>query len=517
MNFTEKDLAQIKAKGLTKEQVESQINQFVNGVPKVRLASAATVNDGIIALDEEQQSDYIALYQKKKDSLEIVKFIPASGAASRMFKQVYQFVDDYNPDKETIAAYISRTKNAFLDKFFSDYKKFPFYYEVWEAVQKSYSPEELADDNAEKYAFVKTMMGADALDLGSYPKGLLPFHNYESFVATAFEEHLFEAAAYASQSNRAILHFTVSPQHETKFKELYSSVNASISNMTNVAYEVSYSFQKPKTDTIAVTPENELFRDEDGQLLFRPGGHGALIENLNEVDADLIFIKNIDNVLVQDKIQLLARYKKILAGVLIGLQEKAFLYAEKLDEGSITETELEELITFLKEEFSSRLTSDFDSFSAAEKHSYLLGLLNRPIRVCGMVKNVGDPGGGPFWVTDESGKTSLQIIESAQIDLSDSEQEKIFSESTHFNPVDVVCGVRNYKGEKYELTQYVDPDLAFIAEKTVDGSPVKALELPGLWNGAMADWNTTFVEVPLETFNPVKTVNDLLKPEHQAS
>ncbi|HCQ77139.1 MAG TPA: DUF4301 domain-containing protein, partial [Leeuwenhoekiella sp.] len=300
------------------------------------------------------------------------------------------------------------------------------------------------------------------------------------------------------------------------FKKEFDKIHASVSNTTNVSFDVDYSFQKPETDTVAVTMDNKLYRKGDGSLLFRPGGHGALIENLNDVDADVVFIKNIDNVLVQDNIQVLSRTKRFLAGLLLKKQESVFKYAELLDKDSIAEGELEELVTFLKEDFSTRIDEAYTSFSTDEKKSYLKELLDRPIRVCGMVKNEGEPGGGPFWVEDESGKVALQIIESAQVNDKDAKQEEIFKNSTHFNPVDIVAGVRNYKGEKYNLLDYVNPDLAFIAYKTDGGNEIKALELPGLWNGAMARWNTLFVEVPLETFNPVKTVNDLLKPSHQA-
>lgn len=359
-------------------------------------------------------------------------------------------------------------------------------------------------------------MAADGEDYGSLPKGLIPFHYYGCYKATAFEEHLHEAAAYAAKNDKAALHFTVSPEHKEAFQEEFDRVHASVSNTTGVNFDVSYSFQKPETDTVAVTMDNKLYRQANGELLFRPGGHGALIENLNDVDADVIFIKNIDNVLVQDQIQTLARSKRILAGLLLKKQDQVFKYAKLLAENTITEEELAELVTFLKEDFSTRIDDEYESFSQSEKKSYLAELLDRPIRVCGMVKNEGEPGGGPFWVEDESGKVALQIIESAQVNEKDQEQQAIFQKSTHFNPVDIVAGVRNYKGEKYNLLDYVNPDLAFIAYKTDGSNEIKALELPGLWNGAMARWNTLFVEVPLETFNPVKTVNDLLKPAHQA-
>ena len=512
MNFTDQEINEIKDHGLTPEQVKSQIDLFTNGVPNVKLVAPATVADGIFKLTEEEELKYLDFYESHKKELDLLKFTPASGAASRMFKKIYQFLEDYDASKETIEEYLERTGDKHMKNFFVGYKKFPFYNHIIDGLDE----ETKKDENATKYAFIKTMMAEDGENYGNLPKGLIPFHYYGSYMATAFEEHLHEAAAYAAKNGQADLHFTVSPEHKDAFKKEFDKIHASVSNTTNVSFDVDYSFQKPETDTVAVTMDNKLYRKGDGSLLFRPGGHGALIENLNDVDADVVFIKNIDNVLVQDNIQVLSRTKRFLAGLLLKKQESVFKYAELLDKDSIAEGELEELVTFLKEDFSTRIDEAYTSYSTEEKKSYLKELLDRPIRVCGMVKNEGEPGGGPFWVEDESGKVDLQIIESAQVNDKDAKQEEIFKNSTHFNPVDIVAGVRNYKGEKYNLLDYVNPDLAFIAYKTDGGNEIKALELPGLWNGAMARWNTLFVEVPLETFNPVKTVNDLLKPSHQA-
>ncbi|RXG18203.1 putative protein DUF4301 [Leeuwenhoekiella aestuarii] len=511
MNFTDQEINEIKDHGLTAKQVESQIDLFVNGVPNVKLVAPATTSDGIFKLAEADELKFLDFYEDKKPKLDLLKFTPASGAASRMFKKIYQFLEDYDASKETIDEYLERTGDNHMKKFFAGYEKFPFYNHIIDGLDEKTK----ADENAKKYAFIKTMMSEDGENYGNLPKGLIPFHYYGCYKATAFEEHLHEAAAYAAKSDKAALHFTVSPEHKEAFAKEFDTIHASVSNTTGVNFDVDYSFQKPETDTVAVTMDNKLYRKSDGSLLFRPGGHGALIENLNDVDADVIFIKNIDNVLVQDQIQNLARSKRILAGLLLEKQAQVFKYAELLNKNTISENELEELVTFLKEDFSTRIDSDYTDFSTEEKKSYLAELLDRPMRVCGMVKNEGEPGGGPFWVEDESGKVALQIIESAQVNTKDAKQGEIFKNSTHFNPVDIVAGVRNYKGEKYNLLDYVNPDLAFIAYKTDGGNEIKALELPGLWNGAMARWNTLFVEVPLETFNPVKTVNDLLKLSHQ--
>ncbi|MAZ27855.1 MAG: NAD metabolism ATPase/kinase [Cytophagaceae bacterium] len=516
MKFTEAEISEIKAHGLTLEQVEEQVSLFTHGVPKVQLVAPATVKDGVLKLNKEKRERYIHLYQDHKEELDVLKFTPASGAASRMFKNVYQFLADYDPEKETLSAYLKKKDDKFLDRFFKKQKKFPFYDVVMQRVNELYTEEQLEDKDFKKYAFVKTMMAQDELDYGSDPKGLLIFHNYDGKLSTAFEEHLYEASAYARQAKTAKLHFTVSPEHKEGFARLFDNINPSVSADTDTTYRVSYSFQKPETDTVAVTQDNKLYRKPTGELLFRPGGHGALINNLNDMDADVIFIKNIDNVLTRDKLSMLAKNKKMLAGVLLELQEQMFEYAELLDKDKITEEQLEKLTIFLTQGFSIRLREDYDDLSLADKKTYLFNLINRPIRICGMVKNEGEPGGGPFFVKDKNGKVSLQIIESAQVDLNDPKQYKIFKQSTHFNPVDVVAGVRDFKGDKFDLKQYVDPELAFIASKTDNGTPIKALELPGLWNGAMAKWNTIFVEVPVKTFNPVKTVNDLLKPSHQA-
>ncbi|HEA31273.1 MAG TPA: DUF4301 family protein [Leeuwenhoekiella sp.] len=515
MNFTKEDIQEIEAHGLTKAQVEEQLSIFKNGVPNVRLIAAATVGDGIQQLSEDKEVAYIQRYEHIDTDVELLKFIPASGAATRMFKTIYQFLEDYDSKQESIDAFVTRTDNEEMRRFFENLENFPFYDEIRNSFQENHSKSDLKTDDQVRLAFVQKMMDEDGANFGNRPKGLLPFHNYESYLVTAFEEHLYEAAAYAENRNRAKLHFTVSPEHEEAFKKQFETIHSAVSGETDVNFNVTYSSQKPETDTVAVTEDNELYRKPNGKLLFRPGGHGALIENLNDVDADLIFVKNIDNVLTKDNIHILSRNKKILAGLLLELQGEAFKFTKALKEDTLNEDKVQEIAEFLERDFSVKLSDGYKSLDLAAKKQQLLKILDRPLRVCGMVKNEGEPGGGPFWVANKEGNVSLQIIESAQIEKNDKEQSEIFQNSTHFNPVDIVCGVRNYKGEKYKLTDYVDPDLAFIASKTADGNKIKALELPGLWNGGMAFWNTIFVEVPLETFNPVKTVNDLLKTAHQ--
>ena len=355
----------------------------------------------------------------------------------------------------------------------------------------------------------------DGLGYGKLPKALLKFHHYEGFDRLAIEEHLVEAARYATDNGGvARLHFTVSTEHEKPFLEAIHSVQSQYEHDYGVRYDITYSFQKPSTDTVAIDANGELFRESDGKLLFRPGGHGALIENLNDLQQEIVFIKNIDNIVPESKSAATITFKKVLAGLLLKLQQQTFEYLEVLDGGDVTEEELSEMIAFARKQLMIDIPGFVEQYDVYEKTDFLYDCLNRPMRVCGMVKNEGEPGGGPFWVKNQNDEVSLQIIESSQINHGKADQEDIFKASTHFNPVDLVCGCWNYKGEAFNLTDYVDPNTGFVSSKSKDGRELKALELPGLWNGAMADWITVFVEVPIETFNPVKTVNDLLKPMH---
>jgi len=509
-DFTEKDKAQLAEKGITKEQVIKQIGIFEQGIPYVRLEKAAVAGEGITRLDSSAQQSCIKSYESVRHGLDLLKFVPASGAASRMFKALFNFLEGYDLETETLKAYLSRSGNSGMKTFAENLEHFPFYDLVAKRIRGK-----AGSKDQEAYLFVKEMLGEDKLNFGFLPKGLLPFHNYGTYLATPFEEHLMEASAYASRSGNAQLHFTISEQHGELFNKEFSRIKERVSAAAKTSFDVSYSFQKSATDTIAVTPENEPFRNEDGSLLFRPGGHGALIENLDEQEADILFIKNIDNVVVSSMAEEVNQSKKVLAGYLCQLQKQAHAYAELL-EGELSGEQLLEIKTFLIESLNVRLAENFPGYSLRQQIDILKDKINRPIRVCGMVKNEGEPGGGPFWVRDSNGNISLQIIESAQVDKSDARQLAIFRDSTHFNPVDLVCGVKDHRGQKFRLQNFVDSRQGFITLKTQEGKPLKALELPGLWNGGMAFWNTVFVEVPLRTFNPVKTVNDLLKPAHQA-
>jgi len=498
IKFSKDDILQLSNKGITQEKVLKQIEIFKEGIPFVKLDDTAIIGNGITKFTTAEESNLIKIFEAGIDTKLLLKFVPASGAASRMFKATFNFLENYNPTEEDLEDYIAVKEDKAIEIFSNGLKQFPFYNDIQERISGKFT-----SVNDEVYLFVKEMLSADKLNYGFFPKGLLPFHKYNNHEATPFEEHLKEAALYAKTEDEAALHFTISKQHNKMFKE------------TNTSFKVDYSYQKSTTDTIAVTLENELFRNTDGSLLFRPGGHGALIENLNEQNADIIFIKNIDNVVTQEHIDKVAASKKILAGLLLNIQGQVFNYAKQIDDDNLTGEKLDEIKIFLEKELNVRFSDSFGGFTIAQQIDIIKDKINRPIRVCGMVKNEGEPGGGPFWIKNNNGNISLQIIESAQVNMSNEAQVNLFKNSTHFNPVDLVCGVKNYKGEKYNLLNFVDEKQGFITQKTKEGKDLKALELPGLWNGAMAFWNTIFVEVPLVTFNPVKTVNDLLKSSHQ--
>ncbi len=512
IEFSDRDILQLAEKGITKVKVNSQIEIFKEGIPFVRLEKAAVISDGILKFSTEKENQQIQEFKNLKQGVSLLKFVPASGAASRMFKALFNFLKTFDPVTESLESYLDKTKDKEVKVFTDGLKNLAFYGMIAARIAGKATSED-----EEVYLIVKEMLSEEGLNYGFYPKGLLPFHNYGDYTTTPFEEHLMEASLYTNVNSNANLHFTISEQHDDMFSREFNSIEERVSNVSQTSYAIGYSYQKPSTDTIAVTMENTPFRNADGSLLFRPGGHGALIENLNEQKADIIFIKNIDNVVVTEFTDAVANSKKILAGLLLKIQKKAFEYMVLLERNEMNAEQLNETKLFLENELNVRFSDNFYSYSIGEQIEILKDKINRPIRICGMVKNEGEPGGGPFWIKDNHGNISLQIIESAQVDMSNEEQVEIFKNSTHFNPVDLVCGVMNHKGEKYNLLNFVNPKQGFITKKTNEGKELKALELPGLWNGAMAFWNTIFVEVPLITFNPVKTVNDLLKKAHQAN
>lgn len=515
MKLTKEDIGSIEKNGLDPERIKEQLKIFERGNVPVNIEAAATVGNGINQYTGEQMRELIRIYNERMKDLDILKFVPASGAATRMFKALHLFLKQFEPGKDNIKAYLDEKGDDSLKSFFKGIERLPFYKDALNKAREINSGFDKLNEDEKKYHLVKTMMSTAGLGLSDLPKGLVPFHNYGDYTATAFEEHLYEAAEYAAVNNVAKLHFTVAPGDKEKFEEECNRISSRVQEKTGTRFIVSYSFQNPNTDTIAVDENNEPFRTQEGELFFRPGGHGALIENLNEQKADVVFIKNIDNVVIPSKVKELADCKKMLAGKMLQLQERSFRYLRRLEEGNITSQELVEIMEFINKELFAAFAEGFDTLSEEERVEGLIDRLNRPLRVCGMVKNEGEPGGGPFLVNMPNGTKSLQIIEGAQIDDNDPAQQKIARNATHFNPVDIVCGFKNYLGEIFDLQQFIDPSTSFIANKTKDGKPLKALELPGLWNGAMARWNTVFIEVPVETFNPVKTVADLLKPSHQ--
>lgn len=504
--LTEKDLKQIAERGISEKQVEAQLKQIAEGFPFLKLEAAASTEKGILTpSNDEKAQDIKAWDNYKAEGHKVVKFVPASGAASRMFKNMFAFADaDY--DVPT---------TDFEKTFFDHIRDFAFKKELCNKCKENEGKDiKTLMADGEYKAIAKNMLEAKGLNYGQLPKGLLLFHNYEDGPRTPMEEHLVEAALYASSNGEANVHFTVSHEHLPLFKAKVAEKEEKYAEKYGVKYNISFSEQKPSTDTIAANVDNTPFRNEDGSLLFRPGGHGALIENLNEIDADVVFIKNIDNV-VPDRLKAsTVEWKQILAGVLVTKQAQAFEYLKLLDKGAYNHEKLEEMIRFVQRDLCCR-KQDIKELEDAELVIYLRKKLNRPMRVCGVVKNVGEPGGGPFLTYNQDGTVSLQILESSQIDTNNEEYMKMFQNGTHFNPVDLVCAIKNYKGEAFNLPDYVDKTTGFISSKSKNGRELKALELPGLWNGAMSDWNTIFVEVPLDTFNPVKTVNDLLREQHQ--
>lgn len=504
--FTNEDLEYLKSKGLSREILESQLKRFKTGFPYLKVFRPATLGDGIKKVDENDISYFDNIWQQYlNNNVKIVKFVPASGAASRMFKSLYEFLDldESNLFRETDL------------KFFGEIKKFAFFDKLEDKCKEreGKSVADLLKEGRYK-SIVMNLLNAKGLNYGNLPKGLLLFHKYAEHARTAFEEHFVEGALYAKNSKGEVnLHFTVSEEHKNLFKELCSKVTPSYAYHYGAKFNVSFSVQKPSTDTIAVDKDNNIFR-KDGELVFRPGGHGALIENLNDIDADVIFIKNIDNVVPDAYKRETVLYKKVLAGILVSIQKQIFSYLTDLQDEQIQQNKIKEIEDFCQEKLFI-FNPELKKYTSAQKIEYLKRKLNRPLRVCGMVKNEGEPGGGPFLCQNQDGTRSLQILESSQFDKNNDTQREIMKNSTHFNPVDLVCGVKDFRGNRFDLTKYVDENTGFISLKSKDGREMKALELPGLWNGAMSDWNTIFVEVPIETFNPVKVVNDLLRKEHQ--
>lgn len=504
--FNPTDLSVLDSKGISENQIREQLRSFESGFPFLKIISPAFPEKGLVVPDENQLKSYLKMWdQYLLGDSTILKFVPASGAASRMFKDLFEFLD---------ATYNAPEKAA-EKKFFDEIEQMAFYESLNKVCKKNEGkdiPELMKTGQYKKV--VANLLLKNGLNYGSLPKGLLQFHSYPDEKRTPMQEHLVEGALYAKNKNNEVnIHFTVSTEHRILFLKHLEDIHSAYENKLQVKFNIGFSEQKPSTDTIAADENNQPFRD-NGELVFRPGGHGALIENLNDLDADIIFIKNIDNVVPDKMKEPTVIYKKVIAGLLIQLQQKSFSYLNEMEKGLLSDVELWKIADFCEQELNN-IHPAIDQLQGQELQDYLIEKLNRPIRVCGMVKNTGEPGGGPFLTINGDGTISTQILESSQIDLKNPVEKEKMMNSTHFNPVDLVCGVKNYKGVKFDLTKYVDKSTGFISLKSKNGKELKALELPGLWNGAMSDWNTIFVEVPIETFNPVKTVNDLLRREHQ--
>jgi hypothetical protein len=501
--FSDEDLKAITAKGIDVLQVLEQLEIFRRGAKPIRLLRPACVGEGIVQIPANEREVFVSLYNQAAKKGRMIKFVPASGVASRMFKDWYGLYQQGEFDSAER-----------LNEFLENIVKFAFYDDLKEIIASQGEDVEVLIRKGRYMDILKLILTPLGLNYNWLPKALLKFHIYPEHARTALEEHLVEAVLYARDArNVCRIHFTVSEEHESRFNDLLSRVKGYYEDLFGVKYEIAVTIQHSSTDTIAVDMENKPFRDRSGKIVFRPGGHGALLKNLNAIDGDIIFIKNIDNVVPDRLKDITVLHKKILGGYLVQLQDKIFHHLKLLSKERVDDKLLSRVIRFCREELFLFFPDGFWNDTLSGKKEYILRMLNRPVRVCGMVKNEGEPGGGPFWV-EEDGTRSLQIVEQNQLDLNLEEQRDIWKSSTHFNPVDLVCGVRNYQGEKFDLTVYVNRDAVLISKKSHEEGELKALELPGLWNGSMAFWNTIFVEVPLETFNPVKTIDDLLRKSH---
>lgn len=506
--FTQQDLEQLQAHGITPEQVQTQMKKFETGFPFLKLAASATPGHGIQALSPADEQAAVERWQAYlAQGGNVAKFVPASGAASRMFKALFAFV---NGNEETAPA------DSPVGKLLANLDKLPFLAELNATTLKLYGADAPALLAAGRHKdIIAAIILPEGMNYGALPKALLTFHRYaDASTRTPLEEHLAEGAQTAASHGIVKLHFTVSHDHYDLFlNKLHTAVPA-MEAKYGVKYDISISEQKPSTDTIAATLDNQPFRDDNGKLVFRPGGHGALIANLGDLDSDVVFIKNIDNVVPEGLRQSTITYKQVLAGVLILAHDKVAQFTQTLRSGKYTRADLDQMVDFMR----STLCITAPQFDLPDDQlaQFIAAKLNRPIRVCGMVRNDGEPGGGPFLATNADGSVSPQILESTQIDMNCPEYVDMMNHATHFNPVDLVCYIKDVDGNKYDLPAYVDHNTGFISSKSFSGRELRALELPGLWNGAMSDWSTIFVEVPSSTFNPVKTVNDLLRPAHQA-
>ena len=510
IGLTNHDFIAIHKQEKNIDYIVTQINNIKSGVSKITIDKPATLNNGITQLSENEFDYFSSVYDTKMHQYTVEKFVPASGAASRMFKFLTDFIQEYNPATETINGYINRSKNNSLSTFIVAMDKLPFFREVDTYLKSTYPDFNSFSIDRKNHLFIATILTDKNFNYIDKPKGILPFHQYEGINATPIEEHLKEALAYCANEEKATLHFTISEEHKVDFETIIQKAKKEIKKKI----DYSFSVQNTLTDSITLNEKLETNKDGKGEIIFRPGGHGALLHNLNERESDIIFIKNIDNV-SHNSLNTIALYKKALGGVLIEKQSQIFEQIQLLNKAELSKQDIKKIAKYITKNLNIAIPKSFEDYKTESKIKHLKSILNRPIRVCGMVKNEQEPGGGPFWVKEKDGSISLQIVESAQIDLDNKTQANLFKSATHFNPVDLVCGIKNHKGKKFDLLNFTNPETGFIVEKSKNGKTYKGYELPGLWNGSMANWITIFIEVPIETFNPVKTVNDLLKANHQ--
>jgi hypothetical protein len=507
--LTNNDLKTLETRGISTDTLDTQINRFKTGFPYLRLAGSANIGAGILAPNKELEDKAVARWDKYlADGGDVCKFVPASGAASRMFKALFAFV---NGDENTAKP------GSPVAELIAHLNELPFKGQLDDTLVKQYgkNSDALAADGRQK-EIISAIVGENGMNYGNLPKGLLTFHKYsDNTTRTPLEEQLVEGAQTAAVNGKVNVHFTVSANHHNLFTQKIDEVLPGIEKKTGMKFNISMSEQKPSTDTVAVNPDNTLFRDGNNNLVFRPGGHGALIENLGDIDASVVFIKNIDNVVPDTHRADTIKYKKIIAGTLILAHDKIVKYSQLLNSGSYTDADLDEMAHFAAETLCIK-ADGLPTLTKEQKAEWFKKKFNRPLRVCGMVRNEGEPGGGPYIAYNQDGTASPQILESTQINANDAESVAMMKNATHFNPVDLVCYIKDINGKHFNLAEHVDHNTGFISEKSLAGKDLRALELPGLWNGAMSDWNTIFVEVPVSTFNPVKTVNDLLRPMHKA-
>jgi hypothetical protein len=507
--FSEKEWLQIQQQGIGIEAAMRQQKLVEHGKTNVEIIKPAMLGDGVFAVDKEQLQDSMAEYPTQIEGKKIVKFVPASGAATRMFQDLYAIMQTDSIDMAT------QTIPESVTTFFNHLSAFAFFELLKKELIKQPIPIELPVRLEDYPLVLRYLLTEQGLNYAKQAKGLLPFHRYHQHNRTAFEEHWVEAAGYACGEDRtAHVHFTVSAEHRNAFQSFSHQIHAMYEKQFGIHYHVDFSTQRAATDTIAFSLENKPVHDKDGNLVFRPGGHGSLIENLNTVDADVILIKNIDNVALDSYKSGAIDAKKLLISRLLSLQKHVFHFLAVFDNGLASQPAIAQAETFLQDHFFMSFSPTYILLSAAEKQDFLYRLLDRPLRVCGMVKRENEPGGAPFWTKDANGALSLQIVEASEIDLCLPEQRTHFENAPFFNPVDLVCSTKNHLGKPFDLTAFIDHSRYFISEKSHEGTTIKAIENPGLWNGAMSDWLTVFVAVPLSTFSPVKTVNDLLRKEH---